>query len=131
MFSYRRTTAEYKSMFQSTKSSIQKQLREETGLIVDVPISGGSGTSNNGNMARRAFLDSENFARILNIDSRLVSRFKIILIALNCQQQLDSEAFGIYCRNTAKLYVELYPWFPMPATVHKILIHGEDIVSNR
>jgi hypothetical protein len=26
--------------------------------------------------------------------------------------------------------VELYPWFPMSPTVHKILIHGPEIVSS-
>ncbi|XP_071579803.1 uncharacterized protein [Temnothorax nylanderi] len=28
------------------------------------------------------------------------------------------------------LYVSLYPWFPMPSTIHKILIHSGDIIRH-
>ncbi|XP_036341544.1 uncharacterized protein LOC118750909 [Rhagoletis pomonella] len=31
--------------------------------------------------------------------------------------------------DTAKLYVELYGWYYMPITVHKVLIHGSKMVS--
>lgn len=32
--------------------------------------------------------------------------------------------------DTAKLYVQLYPWYPMTPTVHKILIHGATVIEN-
>jgi len=31
---------------------------------------------------------------------------------------------------TAKLYVELYSWYYMPASVYKILIHGKNIIES-
>lgn len=31
--------------------------------------------------------------------------------------------------DTAKKYVELYHWYNMPTTLHKILIHGKDIME--
>ena len=37
------------------------------------------------------------------------------------------EKFREYCLETARLYVELYPWYYMPSSMHKILIHGADI----
>lgn len=37
--------------------------------------------------------------------------------------------FAKYTLDTAKLYVELYPWYPMTPTLHKILIHGPTIVQ--
>ena len=29
---------------------------------------------------------------------------------------------------TAELYVSLYPWYYMPPTVHKVLIHGAKVI---
>ena len=31
---------------------------------------------------------------------------------------------------TAEIYVALHPWFYMPSFVHKILIHGADIINH-
>ena len=39
------------------------------------------------------------------------------------------EAFAEYCRTTATLFVDLYPWYPMPASLHRILIHGPEIIK--
>ena len=35
----------------------------------------------------------------------------------------------ILCVETSKEYVKLYPWFYMPASVHKLLIHSTEIIS--
>ena len=35
----------------------------------------------------------------------------------------------MYCLNTAKLYIKLYPWYNMSPSVHKILIHGSKIIN--
>ncbi|KAH1008162.1 hypothetical protein HUJ05_008743 [Dendroctonus ponderosae] len=32
--------------------------------------------------------------------------------------------------DTAKLYVELYPWHPMTPTLHKVLLHGHLIIKH-
>lgn len=34
------------------------------------------------------------------------------------------------CLETARLFVREYNWYYMPASVHKLLIHGEEIISN-
>ena len=39
------------------------------------------------------------------------------------------EKFREYTFETAKLYVELYKWYPMPPTVHEVLLHGGDIIN--
>lgn len=38
--------------------------------------------------------------------------------------------FNNYAFETAQLFISKYPWFYLPATVHKILIHGTQIVEN-
>ncbi|XP_018797861.1 PREDICTED: uncharacterized protein LOC108974460 [Bactrocera latifrons] len=35
----------------------------------------------------------------------------------------------IYTSDTAKLFVQNYSWFYMPVTVHKVLMHGKDIMD--
>jgi len=62
-------------------------------LIVDVPKSSGSGTSNDGNTARRAFQNAEKFAEILNIDVELVLNLHIILATISCGLDIDPEKF--------------------------------------
>jgi hypothetical protein len=32
--------------------------------------------------------------------------------------------------DTAKLYIEHYNWYYMPASVHKILLHGADVIKH-
>jgi hypothetical protein len=104
---------------------------EELGLIVDQPRPGGAGSSNDGNTARRAFLEYERFANVLGLNVTLVKNFRTILLALNSQLPIKVEEFGQLCKATAILYVQEYKWYPMPATVHKILIHGKELVANR
>lgn len=48
-------TAEDKAEVKRKKSEVQQKLKERLGLVVDIPKSGGSGTSNDGNTARRFF----------------------------------------------------------------------------
>lgn len=38
--------------------------------------------------------------------------------------------FADYTKKTAEKYVSLYGWYYMPASVHKILIHGADVIEN-
>jgi len=42
---------------------------------------------------------------------------------------VNATAFDNYAKETAKLFVSLYAWYHMPASVQKVLIHGAVIVS--
>ena len=99
-------------------------------LLVDKPKANSSGSTNDGNNARRVFSQPKLFARITNVDQSLIHNFKIILISFTCQQVLDLEKFETFCFDTAYLYVTKYPWFPMPATIHKVLIQAKQILEN-
>lgn len=57
------------------------------------PISGESGNSNNGNVARRAFEDSDLFVHCLGLDSEFIQKFKIILIILILSSATRSHSF--------------------------------------
>ena len=52
---WRVSTGLERQAYEKKKKEIQHKLREQLGLIADVPISGGRGTSNDGNSARIFF----------------------------------------------------------------------------
>lgn len=99
---------EEKVEFTKRKKHIQDVLWKKLNLKVDMPISGRSGTSNNGNVARRSFEDPDLFAHCLGLDSELIWRFKIILIALSCHLPLDPIRFDDLCISTSELYIASY-----------------------
>lgn len=123
-------SAEHKEYFVKRKHEIQKVLWDKLGLKVDKVKAGGSGTSNDGNTARRAFENPEILSECLGLDLEMIQNFRFILIALSCQLPINPDRFDNICWSTAKIYVSKYNWYPMPASIHKILIHGVDIIRN-
>lgn len=123
-----RTDAKKESMTRA-KERIQKEFRERVGLLVDYPRQG-SGNSNDGNTARRFFRDPKLTSQITGVDIELIGRFAIILQTLACGIKIDSVKFKQYAKETVHIYLRSYDWFYMPSSVHKILIHGAEIIEN-
>lgn len=115
--------------FRTVTVEIQDKFKARISLIVD-GVKQGSGSTNDGNTARRFFKDPALSAEITNVDERLIRRFAVILQAIASGAEINIENFTIYTRETAELFVELYGWYNMPASVHKILIHGPEIIEN-
>lgn len=111
------------------KQQIQQAFKDETGLLVDI-VKQGAGTTNDGNTARRFFSDAKASARITGVDEELIERFHIILQTVASGERVDLPKFSEFCKSTATLYVQLYPWYYMPASVHKLLMHGTDIIEH-
>lgn len=44
--------------------------------------------------------------------------------------RIITERFSSYCLETARYLVKIYPWYYMPASVHKILIHGAQVIEH-
>lgn len=122
-------TANDKENVKNRKASIQKGFRIRSGLIVDQPKPG-FGSSNDGNTARRFFEDSTTSASITGVDEDLIKRFHIILQTLSSGHEIDMIRFQDYALQTARDYVKLYPWYYMPTSMHKILIHGAAIIKS-
>ena len=53
----------------------------------------------------------------------------MILNALQSLEQVDSERFGKYAMETAEMLVHHYPWFYMPASIHKLLVQGATVIE--
>lgn len=100
----------------------------EMGLLIDKPKPG-FGSTNDGNTARRFFDNPDLSSKITGIDINIIKRFKVILSTISSGFPIDVNLFQQYCLETARKYVEVYPWYKMPTTVHKILLHSSDIIS--
>lgn len=122
-------TQEEKEAVQKQKAEIQKAFRLQTGLVVDMPKQSGSGTSNDGNTARRFFQLSETSSEILGLKTELLKNMHIILCTLSSGLDINIAAFRSFCIKTAKLYVEEYSWYYMPQSLHRILIHGAYVIE--
>lgn len=92
-------------------------------------IFSGKGNTNDGNTARRFFKNPEKSAEITGIDFTLLKRFGNILSVIASGREINPITFDEYALATATLFVQLYPWYYMPASVHKILIHGADVIK--
>lgn len=111
------------------KEEIQKQFKQKMGLVVDM-VKAGSGTSNDGNTTRRFFQHPSESAEITGLNLLLIQKFAVLLQVIACNKRIDTVKFENYAKNTAELYIDLYGWYYMPPTVHKILIHGSEIIKH-
>ena len=69
-------------------------------------------------------------ATIIDVDESLIHCFYVIPQALSSGHNVNCDKFRKYYLQTARKYVNLYPWYYMPTSVHKILIHGPEIVAH-
>ncbi|XP_076052661.1 uncharacterized protein LOC143032080 [Oratosquilla oratoria] len=117
-----------KQIFNAEKTRVCKDLKRDLGLNVDRPAQG-SGTTNNGNTARRFLDNSETVSKVTGVDVQLIHRLSILLRTLNSGFDIDSCKYDEYAKETAKLYTQLYNWYYMPVSLHKMLMHGKQIID--
>ena len=115
---------EDKDKVATRKKNQQAKFESELNLVVDVPMQGGVGNSNTGNTARKAFQDEEAFSCITKVDQNLIHRIHVMLIAINTDHCLNSEALRAYGFKTAKLWVDLYGWCNMSVFMHQLFFHA-------
>lgn len=119
---------EAKESMKKRKIEITERFYKEMGLVVDQPKQGG-GNSNDGNTARKFFAEPEKSSDITGIDTEIIKRFANILSVLSCGFNVNHESFKKYSIDTAKMCINTYDWYKMSASVHKLLIHGADIIK--
>jgi hypothetical protein len=121
---------EYKKV-EGRKKSIENEVRSKMGLLVDI-VRPNAGATNDGNTARTALSDRyrQQFAKILQIEQWLLDDLHTLCIVLSSNLSINAELLRDFCKNLAHKYVATYPWYPMTVTLHKILIHGADIIQS-
>lgn len=120
---------EEKAQKDAEKKRIQREFKQKLSLKVDVPKQG-FGTSNDGNTARKFFANPEVTSEITHIDLNLILKFSVILQVLASGKKINIQKFQNYSFDTAKLFVSKYPWYYMPASVHKVLLHGAQVIES-
>lgn len=132
--SYRLDIKKWQARSADDKQSVKqrsdkiKLLFKKEGLIVDKPKPG-YGNTNDGNTTRKFFANADVSAEIIGLDVELIKKIDIILRTLASGYDINLEKFENVCRETRKLYLSLYSWYFMPATVHKILVHSTQVIK--
>ena len=125
---WRVDTEARKNSHKERRGVIISRLKAEMGLRVD-SVKGGMGNTNDGNTARRFFRNIDQTSAITGVDRDLLHRFSFILEVINCTSPIDVPKFRTFCTETARRYVEVYPWYDMPNAVHRLLIHGPQVAQ--
>lgn len=123
-------SSDAKTQLLKRKRDIQHQFFSKMGLIVDRPKPGGSGNSNDGNTARRFFNNPKVSAKITGVKKSLIIRCATILQTMSSGYKINVEKFKNYALDTGKALVAEYPWYFLPPTVHKVLIHGSEVIEH-
>jgi hypothetical protein len=51
-------------------------------------------------------------------------------MVLTSGYEINVQEFKEYCLSAAKYYNNLYPWYYMPPTKNKILVHEADVIKH-
>lgn len=119
---------ENKIIQKEKKQQVQQSLKKRLNLTVDV-VKQGVGTTNTGNVARAFFSEAKIVSNITGINEKIIERLYTVLQIISQRADVNIHKFKDYCIETAHLCTSLYPWYPMPPSVHKVLIHGCDIMQ--
>ncbi|CAH1994756.1 unnamed protein product [Acanthoscelides obtectus] len=119
---------ENKAIVEANKKRIQAEFRAKLSLIVDKPKPG-YGSSNDGNTARIFFHNPQTSSDITGVDRELIEKFAIILGVLASGCAIDMEKFASLLEEARNWYIHLYKWSNMPNKVHKVLVHGCEIID--
>lgn len=111
------------------KKRIQKEFFTKLGIHVDKPRQGG-GTSTTGNVARAIIQNADVTSEITGVHKDLIERFHIILTVLASGHEINIVTFKKFCIRTAQKLIKNYPWYNMPTTLHKVLMHGSKIIEH-
>ncbi|CAH2093577.1 unnamed protein product [Euphydryas editha] len=118
-----------KNQVKEKKKIITDLFYEKMGLIMDQPKQGG-GNTNDGKTARKFFESPEIVSEITGLDKELIERFSNILKTISSCHYINIDTFRKYCMETARRCIELYGWYNMSTSVHKLLIHSSDIIES-
>lgn len=109
--------------------TIRTALKEQLGLRIGEPLPGG-GNSNDGNCARRFFKNYKTVSRITELNEDILERFSVILMLINSKVEISVPAYQAYAEETRTRFVQLYGWYALSPTVHKLLVHGAALIKH-
>lgn len=126
-FQVKKADAISKHLVEIRTQQVKDSFLTELGLKVDRPTSGG--TTNTGNLVRKAFTNSEITARICGVSTVLVSNLDTIRRAFSSGCPIDPEELQKICQATLIQYNLDAGWYSLSPTLHRVLVHGKEIVQ--
>ena len=116
----RHTNPAMEAEFQANKARILAAFKARYGMNIYAPAPGGSGTTNDGNTARRALNDPDFFSQVTGVPVEIIRRANNIWICLKSGLPIDPKKFEKYGKDTAAMWRAKFEWFPLPPAVHKV-----------
>ena len=92
----------------------------------------GSGNSEDGNSFREAFRTEKNrktMSEECDVPLNFIEGLWNIYVALTSHLYIDPKLFGAYCDKVLKIYFTKLKWYRMIPSVHKILVHGPELLE--
>ncbi|KAG5671730.1 hypothetical protein PVAND_001910 [Polypedilum vanderplanki] len=115
----------------TNKLIIQQRFESLMNIRIDVPNPRG-GNSNTGNVARRAFSNSDLFGICLGFDENetvIIKRLRNILLCFTGGYKINPEKLKKYNRETYDLWLKHFYWFTQTPTLHRLLLHGHEVAA--
>lgn len=75
------------------------------------------------------FSKAEYSSEITGLDVNLICKFHEILRTLSSGYDINYMEFEKFCVDTRKLYLDMYSWYSMSVTEHKILVHSAEVIK--
>lgn len=60
----------------------------------------------------------------IDFDLELLQRLKNIITVISCSKEVRIEEYRIDCHEMARLWATKYSWYPMPISLHIVLLHS-------
>ena len=111
------------------ETQVKLALKTALNLRISEPLPSG-GNSNDGNTARSFFKEWETVACITGLNKQLLKMFGVLLMAINSKAEISVLEYQNYSEKTLNLSMNLYGWYVLTPTVHKLLVHGGAIIKH-
>ena len=111
------------------KKAIQARIKACLNVTVD-QVRPTYGNTNTGNVARKCFRNPGVFADCIGLDKDLITDFACILSYVSSKSTQDHQVFSKMAIAFDGAFKKKYAWAKYSPTIHKLLIHGSDIIRN-
>ena len=110
------------------KDFVKNEVRNKLGVTVD-QVRPGYGNTNTGNVAKKCFMNPHTFATCLGIDLELVQKMSNLLRMISSMQPQAPSKFAEEAEKFYALYKKKYAWKNLTPTIHKLIVHGAQIIE--
>ena len=124
-------TKDKEKAHRDAKKVFQEAAERAMNMQIDQPKRGG-GNTNNGTAAQLFFSPQKREALMALFHGtdqekegyrQLLQNFNVILRLLSSSVMVNTRALDALCKDTMILFIETFPWYPLPQAVHGFLAH--------